>query len=305
MDFLYFLESIRIPGLNEAMLLITRLGEEFAFLLVAITFFWCVDKYKGYYMLSVGFLGNITSQFMKIWFRVPRPWVLDENFTILEQAREAASGYSFPSGHSQCAVGVFGSVANVTRKRWLKWVCVAVCVLVPFSRMYLGVHTPKDVLVGALISLLLVFTLKPLIVDRHKKVIPILLPCMLLLAVAYVCFLKLYTFPEDVDGAMLDHATENAFTYLGCLAGMSISCLLDEKWIKFPTRAVWWVQVIKVVVGGATVMAVKVLLKTPLNDLLGLYWGRASRYFLMVVIAGTLWPLTFRFLSRIGKKNLE
>ena len=51
MKFLYMLESIRIPVLNELMLLITHLGGETAFLVVALIMFWCVDKRRGYYIL--------------------------------------------------------------------------------------------------------------------------------------------------------------------------------------------------------------------------------------------------------------
>ena len=53
MDFLYLLESIRIPVLNDFMLAITYLGDEIAFLVVALILMWCVDKRTGYYMLSV------------------------------------------------------------------------------------------------------------------------------------------------------------------------------------------------------------------------------------------------------------
>ena len=92
MEFLYLLERIRLPGLNEFMLAITYLGDETAFLVTALILFWCVNKRQGYYIMSVGFLGTIANQFMKLWFRIPRPWVLDENFAILEQAREGAGG---------------------------------------------------------------------------------------------------------------------------------------------------------------------------------------------------------------------
>ena len=91
MDFLYMLESIRVPILNEFMLLITNLGDEITFLVIALVLFWCVDKRSGYFLLSVGFIGTLANQFMKLLFRIPRPWVIDENFTILEEAREAAS----------------------------------------------------------------------------------------------------------------------------------------------------------------------------------------------------------------------
>ena len=135
MGFLYLLERIRVPILNEMMLAITYLGDEIAFLVVALVLFWCVNKRTGYYVLAVGFLGTIANQFMKLWFRIPRPWVLDENFTILEQARGGADGYSFPSGHTQSSVGTFGALAYATKNRMIRWLCVAAAVLVPFSRI--------------------------------------------------------------------------------------------------------------------------------------------------------------------------
>lgn len=133
MRFLYLLESVRVPILNEFMLLVTQLGEETAFLVAALILFWCIDKYKGYYVLTVGFVGTLTNQFLKLLFRIPRPWILDKKFTILEQAREAASGYSFPSGHTQSAVGTFGAIAYTVKNRWVKYLCVSAAILVPFS----------------------------------------------------------------------------------------------------------------------------------------------------------------------------
>ena len=302
MGFLYILEDIRVPVLNEFMLLITRLGEETAFLVVALILFWCVDKYQGYYVLSVGFIGTITSQFMKLWCRIPRPWVLDENFTILEQAREAASGYSFPSGHTQSAVGTFGSIAYSTRNKWIRWAAIAIAILVPLSRMYVGVHTPLDVGVGALISLVLIFLLKPLVMNNGKKCVPFLLGAMSLLSVLYLAYVELYPFPIDVDVHNLDSGTKNAYTLLGALFGFLVVYFLDEKWFNFDTKAIWWAQILKVVIGLLIVLAVKSGMKAPLNALFGESIGRAMRYFLIVLVAGTVWPLTFKWFAKLGNK---
>lgn len=114
MTFLYILESIRNPFLDQLMLLITTLGEETAFLVAAMIMFWCVDKNRGYYMLCVGFLGTLVNHILKLTFRVPRPWVADPEFTIVEQAKEAAAGFSFPSGHTTSAVGTFGAIGYST-----------------------------------------------------------------------------------------------------------------------------------------------------------------------------------------------
>ena len=66
MGFLYWLEGLRMPGVNEFMLTVTHLGEETAFLVLALIFFWCVDKKRGYLLMSVGFMGTMVNQFMKV-----------------------------------------------------------------------------------------------------------------------------------------------------------------------------------------------------------------------------------------------
>lgn len=303
MEFLYLLESIRLPGLNELMLFITTLGEETTFLVAALILFWCVDKYYGYYVMSVGFVGTIINQFMKLWFRIPRPWVLDENFTILEQAREAASGYSFPSGHSQSAVGTFGGIACTVKNRWVRNICIAIAVLVPFSRMYIGVHTPADVLVGVGMSVVLLFIMRPLVLGKDRKYFPVTMGVMLAIAATYLCFVELYPFPANIDAHNLESGVENAYTLLGALLGMICVYIVDEKWTNFSTKAVWWAQMIKVGAGLILVLAVKSGLKTPLNLLLGEFVGRAARYFLIVVVAGILWPLSFRWFEKLGSKE--
>lgn len=303
MQFLYFLESIRIPGLNEFMLGITYFGDEIAFLVTALILFWCVDKRQGYYILSVGFIGTLANQFMKLWFRIPRPWVQDPNFAILEQAREGATGYSFPSGHTQSSVGTFGSIAHTTKNKAIRIVAIAICVLTPFSRMYIGVHTPQDVLVAAAMALVLIFVLHPVVFGKDGKYIPWLLGIMTLLAVAYMCFVRFYPFPEDTDAYNLSHGLENAYTLLGSLAGLLVVYVVDEKWLNFPTKGVWWAQLLKIVIGLGLVMLIKSGLKIPLNAIFGELTGRAARYFLIVIMAGIVWPLSFKYFAKIKAKE--
>ena len=303
MEFLYLLEKIRIPVLNEFMLAITYLGDETAFLVIALILMWCVDKRTGYYVLSVGFMGTIMNQFMKLWFRIPRPWVQDPQFSILEQAREGASGYSFPSGHTQSSVGTFGALAYTTKHRSLRWLCIAAAILVPFSRMYIGVHTPLDVCVAAAMALVLVFALKPLVFGENPRVFPIFLGMMLVVSVAFLCFVEFYPFPSDIDPHNMESGLKNAYTLLGSISGMIVFYIVDEKWLRFSTKAVWWAQVLKIALGLGLVLAVKSGLKTPLDALFGALAGRAVRYFLIVVVAGILWPLTFTWFASLGKRR--
>ena len=304
MEFLYLLEKIRVPGLNELMLGITKLGEETAFLVAALIVFWCVDKYRGYYVLGVGLFGTLASQFMKLLCRIPRPWVRDENFTILEAAREEAGGYSFPSGHTQSAVGTFGSLAATAKKRWLQWLFIALPALVGFSRMYVGVHTPADVLVGAAISVALIFGLKSLMLGKKKGLfIPVVFAVMLLCSVAFTLYVELYPFPADLDPHNYESALKNSYTLLGCCAGVLVIFFLDEKKLRFDTKAIWWAQILKVVLGLGLVLLVKEGLRSPLEALFnGHLAARAVRYFLIVVVAGAVWPLSFRWFGKLGKK---
>lgn len=302
MGFLYLLEGIRMPGLNELMLLITRLGEETAFLVAALIVFWCVDKKKGYYVMAVGFLGTMVNQILKLSCRVPRPWVLDPDFQILEQARGAATGYSFPSGHTTSAVGTFGCLAVVAERKWWRNLCIALAVLVGFSRMYVGVHTPADVLVGAATALVLIWLLKKPTLDGGVREMKGVIATMVAVAVIFLLYVSFWTFPVDMDPHNMESGTKNAYTMIGCLTGVAIVYLVDMKYLHFPEKAVWWVQIIKIVVGLLLVLAVKEGLRAPLELIMPVYPARAVRYFLIVVMAGAVWPMSFARLSKLGTK---
>lgn len=305
MKVLYFLESIRMPGLNEFMLGITRLGEETAFLVAALIVFWCVDKRKGYYVMAVGFAGTMASQFLKLLCRVPRPWALDPFFTILEQAREAADGYSFPSGHSQSAVGTFGAIAATSKNKWVKGVCIALCVLVPLSRMYLGVHTPADVLVGAGMALALVWLLRRWIMEGDRGML-VLIPLLTAMAVGLLLYTTCWPFPADVDQENLASGVKNAYTLLGCMLGIAVVYPVEKKYVRFSTEARWWAQILKVILGLAVVLLVKEGLRAPLDGIFGGHMAaRMIRYFLVVLAAGILWPMSFGWFSRMGRKSSE
>ena len=310
MSFLYLLEGIRNPVLDFIFSVITLCGDEIVFMAVGMIVFWCVNKQKGYYLLSVGFVGTVINQFLKITFRIPRPWVKDPNFTIVESAREAASGYSFPSGHTQTSVGLFGGAALKFKQKALRIAAIALCVLVPLSRMYLGVHTPLDVGVSIGIALILIFVLSPIFekAEKSPRVMYALLLSLTGVMLAYLCFMSFWQFPEEVFHVDNVHnytsAVKNAYTLTGCMLGFLVVYTVDLKWLKFDTRAVWWVQIIKIVGGLALVLAVKELMRAPLEAFLPANtWARMLRYFLMVIMAGSVWPLTFKYFAKLGGKK--
>ena len=303
MEFLYILEKMRDPFLNKVMLAVTSLGEETAFLVIGLIMFWCFSKRQGYYLMSVGFVGTITSQAMKIACKVPRPWVKDPNFTILEEAREAASGYSFPSGHTQTAVGTFGAIARNTQDDYIRFVSVMLAILVGFSRMYIGVHTPADVLVGAAISVAYILILHPLMLGKKDRTYPVLL-ALASISLTYLVVMESVNFPTDVDAHNLQSAMKNAYTLTGATIGLVVVYPLEKKYVNFEEDAIWWVQIIKSVLGLGVVLAVKEGLRVPLQWIFGCHLAeRSVRYFLIVMVAGLLWPMTFKFFAKLHKEK--
>lgn len=304
MDILYALEKIRTPFWNGVMSAVTQLGGEVIFIVAAVVVFWCVSKWEGYYLMTIAFCGTVLNQFLKLICRVPRPWMRDPNFTIVESARAEATGYSFPSGHTQNAIGLFGGMARWGGRRWVRLGLTALALVIAFSRMYLGVHTPADVGVSLVLAAALVLGLYPLMRRAQEKprYMGYVLAAMLVVSGAFVVFVEAYGFSADTDAENLASGIGNAWKMLGAVAGMTLAWLLDRRYIHFETQAVWWVQVIKVVVGMALLLAIKSGLKAPLLALLG-HEGLAGgvRYFLLVLVAGAVWPLAFRPMSKWGK----
>lgn len=304
MDILYALEKIRTPFWNGVMSAVTQLGGEVIFIVATVVVFWCVSKWEGYYLMTIAFCGTVLNQFLKLICRVPRPWVRDPNFTIVESARAEATGYSFPSGHTQNAIGLFGGMARWGGRRWVRLGLTALALVIAFSRMYLGVHTPADVGVSLVLAAALVLGLYPLMRRAQEKprYMGYVLAAMLVVSGAFVVFVEAYGFSADTDAENLASGIGNAWKMLGAVAGMTLAWLLDRRYIHFETQAVWWVQVIKVAVGMALLLAIKSGLKAPLLALLG-HEGLAGgvRYFLLVLVAGAVWPLVFRPMSKWGK----
>ena len=304
MELLYALEKIRTPFLDTAMGLVTNLGGEAVFIAAAIIVFWCLSKSCGYYMMTVGFAGTIINQFLKLWFRIPRPWVKDPSFTIVESARAEATGYSFPSGHTQNAFAVFGAPARYSKSTALRIVFVLLIALTAFSRMYVGVHTPLDVGVSLIVGTVLVFVIYPFFrdMDTDPKKVYIIFSIFIALAAAFVAFVELYDFPADIDLDNYASGLKNAYMILFCAVGLLLTFYVDTKYVRFPTQAVWWAQVIKVVVGLGILLALKAVLKAPLLALFGGHSvAHGVRYFIVILFAGILWPMTFKYFARLGK----
>ena len=305
MQLLYILEQLRTPAVTKALSALTYFGGVYGFMVLSIIVFWCIDKRCGYFMLSLGFLGTVINQFLKIIFRIPRPWVLDPSFEPVESAVADAGGFSFPSGHTQNVFATFGGVFAWTKKTWLKILCAVMIVLVAFSRMYLGVHTPLDVGVSVVIGVVLLLVLYPVFRDleAHPNRFYGFLAVLAVLLAVFLLYSYLWPFPDwmyaEEHVVNLIEARHNASILTGALAALTIAYTLDLRRTRFDTKAVWWAQILKVVIGLVVTLALIEGTKAVLgrSDLV-----TGLRYFLGVLFAAGIWPMTFGWFSRLGKK---
>ena len=306
MALLRLLESIRFPALDKFMSVITYLGDETAFIAIALLVFWCLNKRYGYFLFLVNVSATVVMQILKLLVRTPRPWVRDPGFTIVEAAREAAAGYSFPSGHTSCVTGTLGVIAVTSERKWLRRVCGGLILLVAFSRMYLGVHYFSDVIVGFLIGAFFVLLFLHLFTSDERFAARGLwmLPIMIVSSCIFLAFVKLWPFPAGVTAEHLAGGTKNAYSLAGTVIGLAVVYLFDSSYLKFETGAPFLGQVLKYVLG----LAIMLGLKTGLKSLL-LAVGftgpiqNTIRYFVITVFAGCIWPLSFPLLARVGKRK--
>lgn len=300
MAFLRMLESIRTPVGEWLAANVTLLGEETFFTVLGLVIVWCCNKKWGFRFLITGLAGTTLNQLLKAIFLVPRPWILDPELTIVESARAGATGYSFPSGHTQSAATLFGVLALWARKRWVTAACVLAVLLVGFSRMYLGVHTPLDVGVSLDTGLITVLGLHALFQrgEGSLRRQAWLGAGVALFSLALALYVSLAPERPNSDPVFDADGVDAAWKLLGSTLGIVAAWLADERWLHFETRAVWWAQACKLALGLALVLGIRVGLKPLLGDAV---WAGGVRYLAMTLAGGILWPMTFGFWGRMGR----
>ncbi|MBR5767189.1 MAG: phosphatase PAP2 family protein [Clostridia bacterium] len=148
---LYFIQDhLRCAFLDAVMPYITYLGEAGTIWFVAAIILLITKKYRKYGVMIVCAmaLGYLTGEIiLKGVVARPRPFSLDDTVALLIHA---PSGFSFPSGHSVSSFAASAVICRADRRIGIPAIVLAA--LIAFSRLYLFVHFPTDVLAGILIG---------------------------------------------------------------------------------------------------------------------------------------------------------
>lgn len=300
MEVSYFFESLRTDFLDKFFLIITEFGGETITYLFLFVVAWCMSVDYSRYFIIVNFYSIGTNVLLKNIFCIPRPWVIDPDFTVVDGAMEAATGYSFPSGHTATVVGVFGSFIAWFKNNLLRSTLTLLIVLVSISRIYLGVHTIWDVLTSLIVGVIILFCVK-LFLNRsnvkNKQLWLILIACIYTTIIVIVLNVIIASGKND---ELMMHGLKNAYTIFGLSFGYLVSYLID---LKYETKASFAVNFVKVLFGAIFVLSIKEGTKYLFNLILpNLMFTAAIRYFLIVVFALSIWPMSFKFLNKTEHK---
>ncbi len=148
---LYWIHDNLSCGVLDALMpKLTLLGSGGAVWLLAAGGMLCTKRYRrqGVILLAglaVGVLvGNVC---LKNLIARPRPCWLDDSVKLLIAS---PTDYSFPSGHTLSSV--IGATVLTETDRRFGWAAIPLAAVIAFSRLYLFVHYPSDILAGAVLG---------------------------------------------------------------------------------------------------------------------------------------------------------
>jgi len=194
----HFFQSLEFPGLTSFMRFITALGYTEFFMLFLIVFLLGIN-YKKAFILFLVLMWTAAITFLgKNYFELPRPFHVDNTLAFLDgqlpdqntftfskrgapsfwaplpadvvaKTRQAEHiEYGFPSGHTSIAIALWGTLFCLYKEKWIRVICVALMILIPLSRIYLGVHFLADVVGGAVLGGSLWFLTYLLILKKSR-----------------------------------------------------------------------------------------------------------------------------------------
>ena len=281
-DILMWLEQCRTPFFNTFMKTVTAFGEETILIVLVAVMYFMFHKENAYRLCFLTVLSLGLNGIIKNLFAIPRPFATGKITCVRP---ETATGYSFPSGHTQNFATWSTALAQILKKRWMLITALLLSVAIGCSRVYLGAHYPSDVLAGLLLGVLVGVggsVLYENIRNRQKAYLAVVLTMIL-----FGIYFLMNPNPHFAD----------YFKCIGLMGGLCLSYNLDSRFGR-ETPLPFWCKLLRTI--GAIVLALILkkgldAIPVPAMSSMQLIWD-GLRYLILMTLVFGIYPLcTFKF----------
>ena len=267
------IQSIANPFLDGLFQFITMFGEEAILIPLIAVIYWAFNKKMGEYIAYASLTSVLVNGAIKDIFKAKRP-IGEPGIRSLKV--ETATGYSFPSGHTQGTASFWGAIAIYLKKNYMYGISALIIILVAISRLYLGVHYPKDVLFGAIFGILTSFITYKLFNKVNNKIA--------LYFITFIIFISALLYAHSAD----------FIKGMGTFLGFALGIYVEKKYVNFSVEGKSINKILRVVIGLAILILLKVGLKAVFPNKLVFHF---LRYFIIVFFGIGLYPAIFKKLK--------
>ncbi|MBQ9904114.1 MAG: phosphatase PAP2 family protein [Synergistaceae bacterium] len=271
--------------------------------------YWCLDKRSGIFILFSYKFSQMLNSIVKLTACVYRPWVRDPRIIPAGDSIKTAGGYSFPSGHTMTFTPIYGGLIAFTKNKLVRFVCLVLIIVTAFSRNYLGVHTPQDVIAGILLGVLSLYVAHWVFsyLDRHPEKDIHVMILSALASILTLVYITYKSYPMDyVDGKLLVDPVKmqiDAWGDAGAFAPFILAWYIESRFVKFEPTGFNVKGVIICLIGMLPLHWIIWNLGGVASGMFGPYWGKlASKGFMLFFIV-VLWPIVIKLLTS-KKKNI-
>ena len=297
MEILLWFQSVSNIFLDLLFKLFTLMGEEY---FIMIIFCWLAWNGHKSFAHKTGFafcLGMGINQILKIIFCVQRPWVLDKRIRASSYALESATGYSFPSGHTQSGVTVFGSLAKQFGGKLFKTLCIFLAIMVGISRLYFRVHTPWDVGVSFIIGILVILATEKIykLCDKHDL-------STLITGFIISLVMVLFTIYKPYPAHHLPEYSHDCIKIAGAIGGFIIGWFVERHYIKYEAKGTLIQRILKTALGMLLLVAIKIAFKKFVDET---YFVMYIQNFILIFWCVAMYPFLMNKTDDAHKKIIK
>ena len=304
-QYLLFLQNLRIMTggiFDEVFNAISKFAVDIM-IMVPYIVYWSVDKSWGYRYMFTTWIAEVTNGLIKLTVCAYRPWIRSPLIEPAGDSKIAATGYSFPSGHTLMATNIYGTTIayQKDKRKWLAIICGIMITLTGFSRNFLGVHTPQDVIVGFLESYVIIIilgkTFKAL--KGKEELIDKLTYLGIVLSVIFAIYVIFKKYPMDyVNGVLLvDPIKMQKDMFCGCggILALLMGSYIDRHFLHYEINFNSKNLPVLTAVGVLLILGWRGLFYPAIFvRAFGILWGNYLGSFIMIFFAVVIWPMVIR-----------